>query len=130
MIAPVRPRLHQPTSPIPKERVVLAWLFLGWLGVHRMVLGGVAVGVLYLCLTVFTCCFGGIFGWIDGLLLVLGTPRDKHGLPVVWSWKRGKLTVDPLEEGTYEPSEALLRIAVHGALIFALPYAVVSGALT
>jgi len=42
---------------------------------------------------------------LDGRI-VLGTPRDQHGLPVVWSWKRGKLTVDPLEEGTYEPTEA------------------------
>jgi uncharacterized protein (DUF58 family)/TM2 domain-containing membrane protein YozV len=109
---------------------VLAWLFLGGLGVHRMLLGSFAVGALYALATVFTCGLGGVFGWIDGLVMVLGTPRDQHGLPVVWSWRRGKLTIDPLEEGTYEPTEALARIALHGGLIFILPYLVVSASLT
>lgn len=126
----VRPRRHQATSPTSKEAVVAAWLFLGGLGLHRIVLGGFAVGALYALVTLSTCGLGGLFGFVDGLLLVLGTPRDRHGLPVVWSWRRGKLTVDPLEEGTYEPTEALLRIVVHGGLIFVLPYLVVSGALT
>jgi len=130
MNAAVRPRRHQPTSTTSKETVVLTWFFLGGLGVHRMVLGSVAVGVLYALVTLCTCGLGGIFGWVDGLLLVLGTPRDRHGLPVVWSWRRGKLTVDPLEEGTYEPSESRARILFHGGLIFVLPYLVVSGALT
>jgi uncharacterized protein (DUF58 family)/TM2 domain-containing membrane protein YozV len=125
-----RPRRHQPTSPTTKEAVVVAWLFLGGLGAHRLVLGNYAVGGLYALVTLCTCGLGGVFGFLDGLVLVLGTPRDRHGLPVVWSWRRGKLTVDPLEEGTYEPSEARARIAVHGGLIFVLPYLVVSGALT
>lgn len=127
---PPRARRHAPTSPVAKETVVVTWFFLGGLGVHRMVLGSPAIGALYALATFFTCGFGGIFGWIDGLLLVLGTPRDQHGLPVVWSWRRGKLTIDPLEEGTYEPTEALVRIAVHGGLLFLLPYLVVSAALT
>jgi uncharacterized protein (DUF58 family)/TM2 domain-containing membrane protein YozV len=130
MESAVRPRRHQPTSSTSKETVVAAWFFLGGLGMHRVVLGGYAVGALYALLTFCTCGLGGIFGWLDGLRLVLGTPRDRHGLPVVWSWRRGKLTVDPLEEGTYEPSEAWARILVHGGLIFVLPYLVVSAALT
>jgi uncharacterized protein (DUF58 family)/TM2 domain-containing membrane protein YozV len=125
-----RPRRHQPTSSTPKEVVVLAWFFLGGLGAHRLVLGNFAIGGLYAAVTFFTCGLGGIFGFADGFFLVLGTPRDRHGLPVVWSWRRGKLTVDPLEEGTYEPSEAWVRILGHGGLIFVLPYLVVSGALT
>jgi uncharacterized protein (DUF58 family)/TM2 domain-containing membrane protein YozV len=130
MTPAVRARRHQPTSSTPKEAVALAWLFLGGLGVHRMVLGNIAIGLLYAGVTLCTCGLGGIFGFADGFLLVLGTPRDRHGLPVVWSWRRGKLFVDPLEEGTYEPSEALVRIAAHSLLIFVLPYLVVSGALT
>lgn len=130
MNAAVRPRRHKPTSPIAKETVLLSWLFLGWTGAHRMVLGSVAVGVLYTILTVFTCGIGGVFGWIDGFLLLLGTPRDQHGLPVVWSWRRGKLTVDPLEEGTYEPTESIVRIFGHGGLLFIMPYIVVSSGLS
>ncbi|GEM_PF-887526 len=110
--------------------VLLMWLLFGWVGGHRMAIGNVAVGLVYVALTFFTCGLGGIFGWIDGFLLLLGTPRDEHGLPVVWSWRRGKLTVDPLEEGTFEPPEAIVRIIGHVALLFAMPYLVVSSGLT
>lgn len=123
----VRPRRHQPTSKTPKEAVVLAWFFLGGFGAHRMVLGSFAAGGLYAALAMLTCGVGSFVGWVDGLLLVLGTPRDQHGLPVVWSWRRGKLTVDPLEEGTFEPAQSLFRIVGHTGLLFLLPYLVVSG---
>jgi uncharacterized protein (DUF58 family)/TM2 domain-containing membrane protein YozV len=125
-----RARRHQPTSPTSKEKVLLFWLLFGWLGVHRMVLGSVAVGLLYAGLSMFTCGLGGVFGYVDGFLLLLGTPRDQHGLPVVWSWRRGKLLVDPLEVGTFEPAEALVRIVGHAGLTFLLPYLVVSGGFT
>jgi len=130
MISHVRARRHQPTSKMAKETIVLAWLFGGWFGLHRMLLGSTAVGLLYTFAMIFTCGFGGVFGWIDGFFLLLGTPRDPHGLPVVWSWQRGKLTVDPLEEGTYTPTEAVVRILMHVGLLFALPYFVVSGGLS
>ncbi len=129
-LEPQRARRHQPTSSTSKETVLVTWLFLGWLGVHRMVLGSVAVGLIYASVSVLTCGLGGIFGYIDGFLLLLGTPRDQHGLPVVWSWKRGKLFVDPLEEGTYEPAESIVRIVGHVGLLFLLPYLVMSGGLT
>ncbi len=128
--ANVRPRRHQPTSRTAKETVLVSWLFLGWLGVHRMVLGSFAVGGIYAGVAFLTCGFGGIIGWVDGFLLLLGTPRDQHGLPVVWSWRRGTLFIDPLEEGTYEPTEALFRIVAHVGLLFLLPYLVVSGGFT
>ncbi|MBX3199197.1 MAG: DUF58 domain-containing protein [Labilithrix sp.] len=125
-----RPRRHKPTSRTPKESVLLAWFFLGWLGVHRMVLGSYAVGGIYAGMTMLTCGLGGFIGFVDGFLLLLGTPRDQHGLPVVWSWRRGKLFVDPLEEGAYEPPEAIARIVGHVGLLFLLPYLVVSGGFT
>jgi hypothetical protein len=126
----VRARRHKPTSRTAKEAVLVAWLFLGWAGVHRMVLGSFAVGSIYAGLSILTCGLGGIIGWVDGFFLLLGTPHDQHGLPVVWSWRRGKLFVDPLEEGTYEPTEAVVRIVGHIGLLFLLPYLVVSGGLT
>jgi len=126
----VRPRRHKPTSNTPKEAVLLAWFFLAPFGVHRMILGSYAVGLLYALLTVLTCGVGGFIGYADGFVLLLGTPRDQHGLPVVWSWRKGKLTVDPLEEGTFEPTEAVARILLHVGLIFLLPYVVVSGTIS
>ena len=126
----VRPRRHQPTSRIAKESVLVAWLLLGPFGGHRFVLGGYTVGGLYMLLTLSTCCLGGVVGWVDGFFQIIGTPKDQHGLPVVWSWKRGKLTIDPLEEGTYEPAESVFRLLGNIALLFLLPYVVVTGGLT
>ncbi len=125
-----RARRHKPTSSVPKELVVLLWFFLGGCGAHRMALGGWSLGIAWLILSIFTCGFGALAGWLDGLLLVIRTPRDQHGLPVVWSWRRGKLTVDPLEEGTYEPMEAVGRILLNYGLLFLMPYLVVSASLS
>lgn len=129
MISHTRARRHQPTSKTSKEVVLLAWIFGGFIGAHRMVLGSWAVGAAYAMLNLF-CCVGAPLGYVDGFFLLLGTPKDQHGLPVVWSWQKGKLTVDPLEEGTYTPTEAIVRILMHIALMFLLPYIVVSAGLS
>lgn len=55
-------------------------IFFGGLGIHKFYLGKVGMGLLYL----FT---GGLFGigwFIDVVLLLLGTPKDKYGYPVTW----------------------------------------------
>ncbi|MBX3233902.1 MAG: DUF58 domain-containing protein [Labilithrix sp.] len=126
----VRAKRQMPTSPTSKEAVLLCWLFLGWAGAHRMVIGSYAVGAIYAIVSVFSCGIFGILGWIDGFFLLIGTPRDQHGLPVVWSWKRGKLFVDPLEENTYTPAESLVRIFGNVAVLFLMPYVIVSAGLT
>lgn len=125
-----RPLRHQPTSATSKETVAILWFFLGWTGAHRMILGNVAVGVAYALLTFLTCGLGGIVGWLDGFVLLLRSPKDQYGLPVVWSWRKGKLFIDPLEEGTFEPTESRARILLHFGLLFLMPYLVVSGGLT
>ena len=61
-------------------------------------------------LTVPEYYYDRFLGYVDGFVLLLGTPRDQHGLPVVWSWRKGKLTVDPLEEGTYTTTESVVRL--------------------
>lgn len=124
-----RAKRQIPTSPLAKEVVVLLWFFLGWFGAHRFVLRHYAVGTLFAVLPFLSCGVGGLVGWVDGFKLILGTPRDGHGLPVVWSWKRGKLFVDPLEEGTYDVAESVVRILANVGLIFFLPYAVLGGGL-
>lgn len=108
----------------------MAWLLLGAFGGHRFVLGGYTVGGIYTVLTLSTCFVGGIVGYVDGFFQLIGTPKDQHGLPVVWSWKRGKLTIDPLEEGTFTPAESMVRILGNIFLLFFLPYVVVTAGLT
>ena len=44
--------------------------------------------------------------------------------------ENGKLTIDPLEEGTYESTESLARIALNIGLIFLMPFLVVSASMT
>src|SRR3954469_11878184 len=106
----VRAKRQMPTSPTSKEAVLLSWLFLGWIGAHRMVIGSYAVGAIYALCSLCSCGIFGVFGYVDGFFLIIGTPRDAHGLPVVWSWQRGKLFVDPLEENTFTTTESLVRI--------------------
>ena len=58
-------------------------IFLGPLGVHRFYLGYTGVGTLMLCITLFTCGFGailtGIWGFIEGILCLLGAMTDADG---------------------------------------------------
>lgn len=53
---------------------LIAW-FLGWLGIHRFMVGKVGTGVLY----IFT---GGLFGigiLVDIIMLLCGNFKDKAG---------------------------------------------------
>ena len=125
----VRPLRHKPTSRKTRGVLIVFWLFLGWTGAHRMYVGHVALGLFYLALWFFTCGLGGVFGYIDGLILLLGQPKDEQGLPIVWGHKRGKLLIDPLEEGTFEIRESIARIIFHFGVLFALPYVVASASL-
>ncbi len=54
---------------------VLLWFFLGIIGVHRFYLGHVGMGILYL-LTAGLCGLGWL---IDGIMLITGSLRPKHG---------------------------------------------------
>lgn len=66
----------------PKSRLValLLCFFLGTLGFHKFYLGRVGMGVLYLC--TFGLCGIGVL--VDFLVLLFGSPRDSHGLPLTW----------------------------------------------
>ncbi len=59
---------------------VLLCLFTGVFGVHKFYLGKIGMGILY----IFTYGLFGI-GWlVDMIVLLLGHPRDKEGLPLKW----------------------------------------------
>ena len=46
-------------------------IFLGGLGIHRMYLGFVGIGLLQLVLTIFTFGIAGLWGFIEGILILV-----------------------------------------------------------
>ena len=90
---------HQPPAPNhayygyaqPKSRVVagLLGIFLGGLGVHRFYLGFTKIAVIQLCLTlvlgVFTFGLVGLWGVIEGIMIIAGSAHfrtDAQGIPL------------------------------------------------
>ena len=66
----------------------LLGVFLGPLGVHRMYLGFVGIGILQIVVTFVTLGIGGIWGLIEGVLCLCGAMRDVDGLPLRdWDWR-------------------------------------------
>ena len=60
----------------------LLGIFLGPLGVHRMYLGFVGIGILQIIVTFVTLGIGGVWGFIEGVLCLCGAMRDVDGLPL------------------------------------------------
>lgn len=68
-----------------KSRKVAAVLsvLLGWLGVGRFYLGHYKIGVLQIIATVVTLGFGAVWGFIEGLLLMMNRIiKDAEGRPL------------------------------------------------
>lgn len=55
-------------------------ILLGYLGVHKFVLGYTAEGLIMLLVTIFTCGLGaipiGIIGLIEGIIYLTKSPAD------------------------------------------------------
>ncbi len=63
----------------------LLGIFLGSIGVHRFYLGYTGIGVAQIFVTLFTCGIGGIWGLIEGILILTGSPSlstDAEGRPL------------------------------------------------
>ncbi len=52
------------------------------LGIGRMYMGHVGVGIAQLLVTLVTCGVGALWPFIDGILILVGQPRDEKGLPL------------------------------------------------
>lgn len=73
-------------DPLAKSRLTagLLGIFLGGLGVHRFYLGYTSIGVLQILVTIATCGIGGLWGIIEGILILSGSgiKTDAEGRPL------------------------------------------------
>jgi len=51
-------------------------------GVGRLYIGDTKTGIAQLLVTIVTCGVGSIWSWIDGILILVGQPKDANGLPL------------------------------------------------
>ena len=74
----------QEYSPKKKKTAGLLGIFLGFVGAHRFYLGYVGKGVAQIYVTVFTLGLGGLWGLVEGILILTGKklPTDFQGRPL------------------------------------------------
>ena len=68
-----------------KSKVVagLLGIFLGSIGIHSFYLGYNTIGVIQIVVTLLTFGVGGLWGFIEGILIFAGTiNRDAQGVPL------------------------------------------------
>ena len=73
-------------TDLRKSKLVagLLGILVGWAGVHRFYLGYTAIGVAQILVTVITCGMGAIWGFIEGILILVGSTiiTDVDGRPL------------------------------------------------
>ncbi|GAA4719362.1 hypothetical protein Prum_015560 [Phytohabitans rumicis] len=71
----------QPVEWSDKSKLVagLLGIFLGTFGVGRFYTGHTGLGVAQLLVGVFTCGLGGLWGVIDGILILVNGGTDAQG---------------------------------------------------
>jgi len=77
--------LTQPVVGTQKSKMVagLLGIFLGSFGVHNFYLGFTKKGILQIVLTVVTCGIAGIWGFVEGILILTGSiNKDSNGVPL------------------------------------------------
>jgi TM2 domain-containing membrane protein YozV len=76
-----------PYDPQAKSKLAagLLGIFLGGFGVHRFYLGYTKIGVIQIIVTIFTCGIGSIWGFVEGILFLVGAngyTTDAEGRPL------------------------------------------------
>ena len=74
-----------PVNPEAKSKMAagLLGLFLGAWGVHNFYLGNTSRGVIQIVVTILTCGFGGLWGFIEGIMILAGSINtDANGIPL------------------------------------------------
>jgi TM2 domain-containing membrane protein YozV len=75
-----------PPFPGQKSKVVagILGILLGSLGIHRFYLGYTGIGIAQIAVTILTCGIGAIWGFIEGILILVGSgiTTDAQGRPL------------------------------------------------
>ena len=81
---PPGPAPHGPTVFSNRSRCAagLLGILLGGLGIHRFYLGFTGIGIIQIIVTICTFGWGGIWGFIEGILCLTGGMNDVDGLPL------------------------------------------------
>jgi TM2 domain-containing membrane protein YozV len=69
----------------PKQKIVagILGILLGGLGVHSFYLGNSKKGIIQLVLSVVTCGLLGLWGFIEGIMILIGNVNtDAYGVPL------------------------------------------------
>ena len=74
-------------DPQAKSKIAagLLGIFLGGFGVHRFYLGYTRIGVIQIVVTVLTCGIGSLWGFVEGILYLVGAngyTTDAQGRPL------------------------------------------------
>ena len=73
----------QPSEAKSKVVAGLLGIFLGSIGIHRFYLGYMTIGIIQIVVTVLTFGIGGLWGFIEGILIFAGTiNKDAQGRPL------------------------------------------------
>lgn len=76
-----------PVDPQAKSKIAagLLGIFLGGFGIHRFYLGYTQIGVIQIVVTILTCGLGALWGFIEGILILVGQDgftTDAEGRPL------------------------------------------------
>jgi len=74
-----------PPGYAQKEKMTagLLGILLGAWGVHSFYLGNSGKGILQIVVTIFTCGIGGLWGLIEGIMILTGSINaDANGVPL------------------------------------------------
>ncbi len=72
-----------PQDARSKLVAALLGIFIGGFGVHRFYLGYMTIGAIQILVTLITCGFGALWGFIEGILILVGNiDKDAYGRPL------------------------------------------------
>ncbi|MBM9465028.1 TM2 domain-containing protein [Aeromicrobium sp. YIM 150415] len=84
--SPDAPYGREPSTGAPyseRSKIIAGLLqILVPLGIGRMYMGDVSLGVIQLVVTLVTCGIGALWPFIDGILILVGRPTDEYGRPL------------------------------------------------
>ena len=69
----------------PKQKMVagILGILIGSLGIHSFYLGNSKKGIIQIVASVFTCGLLGIWGFIEGIMILIGNVKtDAYGVPL------------------------------------------------